>query len=139
VPAVWILDPVTLNQANQDYCDKPGIGVLSSADLDVKRWMPNMRSLLEDSTYTVGYEPIAVYGLYNNDRIVSQQGMFTVFGREIAPLDELEKSPKYLKKVTIEAEVEELEKHLTVLGLNKSRVYPGISSYAEDLKKEEFE
>ena len=80
-----------------------------------------------------------MYGLYNNDRIFSQQGMFTVFGRKIEPLEKLEESTRYLEKVTVDADIAELENHLKVLGINKSKVYPGISSYAEDLTKEEFE
>lgn len=87
----------------------------------------------------IGREPIAMYGLYNNDRIASQQGMFTVFGQVITPLDELEQSEKYLRKVIVETELSKLREHLELLGVHKSRVYPGLSSYAEDLTKEEFE
>ena len=138
-PAVWILDPVKLNQTNQNWPGKPGVGVLSSVDPDVEPWMPNMNSYMMNLDYTVGVEPIAMYGLYNNDRIFSQQGMFTVFGRKIEPLEKLEESTRYLEKVTVDADIAELENHLKVLGINKSKVYPGISSYAEDLTKEEFE
>ena len=140
VPTIWILDPVVLNRTNQLYSGYPHIGVLSPTDMDVDRWLPPTQGRLQmNMSQVIGREPIAMYGLYNNDRIASQQGMFTVFGQVITPLDELEQSERYLRKVIVETELSKLREHLELLGVHKSRVYPGLSSYAEDLTKEEFE
>jgi len=78
---LWILDPVAWNRHALRHISYAG-GVLTPDDDALKGYRPTpgftgMQNL-----------PVAIYGAHNSPRIVAQQGVFTVFGREASAMEE---------------------------------------------------
>ncbi len=84
--------------------------------------------------------PVAMYGLHNSPRIVAQRGVFTIFGKETAPMEELFATADYsadsLVKIELPAErVGSLRKSLFSIGITDSVVYPDLAGLAVELKR----
>ena len=80
--AVWILNPVKWNKAaltRLSYTGEP----LSTGDEPLKGYSPRATPA---ETPTL---PVAMYGTHNSARIVAQQGVFTIFGTNRAPMEDL--------------------------------------------------
>ena len=134
LPTIWVLDPVVMNRTNKRFDGMEHIAILASSDKDANPWSPESRDFID-----MGPEPIAMYGLYNSDRISSQHGSFTVSGKELTPIDELDAtqgSGSYLSKIELLGDPTRMRRQLSLLGIHQSTVYPGLASIAHDLAKE---
>lgn len=130
-PTIWLLDPVKMNQTNKRLDGLP-VGVLATSDEDIRPWSPGV----EETRFAP--DPVALHGTYNNDRISAQSGAFTVGGKTVKPLNELELADGVLHKIILEAPREEIQTQLKLLGLTKSAVYPGLAELAYDITQEEM-
>ena len=73
--AVWVLDPVEWNRHALRHVSFEG-GVLTPDDEVLKGYRPIPKFA------GMHNQPVALYGAHNSARIVAQQGVFTIFGRD---------------------------------------------------------
>jgi len=121
--AVWILNPVRLNEAFSFY-SFVNPGYIPNVDEDVVNLYFGPNAELGNN------KPAAVIGPLNNPHIVAQKGVFTVFPheREITPLNLLPDASNYLLEICIDgnsdkAILEQLERY----GITHFSLYPDIT------------
>lgn len=135
--AVWLLDPEQWNKIGNNNHS----GILSVDEHASGPYAP-----LPNANQHVSSEwPIAIYGMHNSPRIVSQQGTFVVFapGKPI-PMEELASHKDFRARaksamtcITIARQfVSAIASELNYLGFRHSSLYPDLHGLAADLKKE---
>ncbi|MGN8050077.1 FRG domain-containing protein [Curtobacterium sp. 22159] len=131
-PAIWILDPVKLNRTNPRLDGLP-VGIMATTDKLLEQWEPGVL----DNQFAPA--PVAIYGTYNSDRIAAQSGAFTVSGKTMVPLDETAPPAEVLRKIVLTGEPEQIRQQLSLMGITRSSVYPGLAELAQDIANEEIE
>jgi hypothetical protein len=133
--ALWILDPAGWNAGILPGMDPPG-AALNADDSDLRNFAPG-REVNQMSS-----DILAMYARYNNPRITAQRGVFTVFGREKAPMEEvfetkgLEESA--LKKVVLpRGALRAMYADLRVIGFRESMIYPDLTGLAREISVDE--
>lgn len=132
---VWILNPARWNRqvlAHQSY-DRD---VLSTGDRQLQGYAPG--APLVDMNRT----PVALYGTHNSPRIVAQRGVFTIAGKDTAPLDSFEQqfgdSTGCLATITVlEPDQQRLLDETRAAGFTESMMYPDLEGLARELKTSE--
>lgn len=134
---VWILDPTAWNRAALSHNGFER-GVLSMDDTRLEGHTPTA-VLDRMATY-----PLAIWGAYNNERIVGQKGAFTIAGKSLDPMDGLAgrlaaerqiDSTRLVDAIDIPADaVQSMYKELTGLGYGRSAIYPDLQNLALELK-----
>jgi len=122
-PTVWLLDAGSLNSfaVGHDAVIVPG-GPLSEPYLP-----DNLRK------GGVNGRPVAVMPARANPRIVAQQGMFTLHGREMTPIDGYAQNAVEIKLARVlldRARVAQLSAELQVLGVNRLSLFPDLDNVA---------
>jgi hypothetical protein len=130
--AVWILDPHLWNRSALSHITYKG-GPLAQGDEALNGYSPS-------TTGSIGKYPVALYGAHNSARIVAQQGVFTIFGGERAPMEKLiGHSPfngRELIKVSILAvRIAQMRKSLLNHGMTESVVFPDLEGLARETKR----
>lgn len=131
---VWLLRPISWNktvQAHITYSGEPfsvGDSRLTHGYVEI-----GDRTQLMD-------KPIAVYGVHNSPRIVSQRGVFTMFGRSPLPLEDHFSDGDFPENSLIKIEVrksyqDDMLKQLMSLGIMDSTVYPDLDGLAREIKR----
>jgi hypothetical protein len=134
---VWVLDPTAWNRAALSHNGYER-GVLSIGDRRLDGHAPTA-VLDRMATY-----PLAIWGAYNNERIVGQKGAFTIAGKSLDPMDGLAGrlamerqigAPTLVDAIDIPADsVGPMHKELTGLGYGRSAIYPDLQNLALELK-----
>lgn len=131
--AVWMLDPVVWNRhvlKGMRY----DAGVLSPGDEGLKGYQPSPKfDGMRD-------EPVALYGAHNSARIVAQQGVFTIFGRNVAPLEHTYRMDPFpsncLTKFVIKrSSIARMRASLLNHGITESVVFPDLEGLAREIKR----
>lgn len=131
--AVWILDPVIWNREslkNFSY-DK---GILSVEESFVNSYKPRT------PFGNIPQKPVAIFGTHNSPRIVSQRGVFTVFGKEIQPMEKTYTDEEFpqdclLKLNFPKGKINSLLNSLTALGITDSVVYPDLEGLSKEVMR----
>ncbi|MFI5394104.1 MAG: FRG domain-containing protein [Candidatus Binatia bacterium] len=131
--AVWMLDPVAWNRHALRHVSFEG-GVLSPDDEAIKRYRPTPKFA------GMHNQPVALYGAHNSARIVAQQGVFTIFGRDAKPMEQVFKADGFpaqcLTKITVpKALISPLRKSLLNHGVTESVVFPDLEGLAREIKR----
>lgn len=123
---VWCLNPIKFNEpVHFGNCEEEPI--------------PN---IIENTTVQQMYtnsartkRPIAILGSYNNERIIAQKGVFTLFPEQPSfSIDSLNDAEKYLTKIIIQDNcVDEIAKELYFIGLNELSLFPGLESISKEI------
>jgi len=131
--AVWVLDPMLWNQESlKDFSyDK---GILSVEDHFVDSFQPRT------PFGNIREKPVAIFGTHNSSRIVSQRGVFTVFGKKIKPIEETYIDDSFpqdslIKLILPKDKILSLLNSLTSLGITDSVVYPDLEGLAKELRR----
>lgn len=132
---VWVLDPSAWNFATFPGMQPPG-KALHADNPSLHNYAPG-RELDE-----MAIGAAAMFARYNNPRISAQRGVFTVFGREKAPMEAIFESDGFpehaLTKIELLPEfLEEMNSHVRVLGFRESMVYPDLAGLATELRTEQ--
>ncbi len=126
--AVWVIKPVGLNQITfQNHTENERI--ISAKSELMEPYKPN-------SAYP-GKAPIAVLGIHNSRRIVAQRGVFTIFGSNLAALDDDPRivSGGILSKIVIDKESKvKIAKALFNMGVTDSVVYPDLDGLGREIR-----
>lgn len=140
--AVWVLDPVSWNStalAHQSYGNMGPVvdKVVSRAYLPVKI----VRDQLDPDTFALMQErPATILGVANNPRIFAQKGVFTVFGKNMNPMEQQFDKGKFtshcLQKLVIpKANINEMLKILLQIGYTDSVSYPDLQGLVMEIRR----
>ena len=132
-PAVWVLEAGSLNvfscrDTEEDYVFTPG-GELT------KKYLPDrIGDKAEENRF-----PLAILPPYSNERIVAQQGVFTIHGHDRRSIDSLaasgeEFSIKLAKIVFDRANLAQLWSELELAGVSRVGLFPELDSVAYQVK-----
>lgn len=128
--AVWILDPVKLNQATKanpdDYKFVPAFEDDSVVSYD---------TLSVESSPDLGIEPMAVVATRNNARIQAQLGAFTISHHAKTKLENIGDG-KHLRRYLIPATYKKrISDELEILAFGKFQIFPELSIVGETIKR----
>ncbi len=131
--ALWFCDPIVWNRTSLAHISFQG-GVLDETCEELKAYRPDMSF---DQKATL---PIMIYGTHNSPRIVSQRGVFALFGKSMKGMDNVFKAGKYeegcLQKARIKAEnVDTLLKSLYQKGFSESTIYPDLFGLSLEIRR----
>jgi hypothetical protein len=142
LPCVWMLDPGLVNQASVG--DDTIISPENNPAVDL--WLPtairdsNALTQADREFLYNNRHPLAIYPRKTNQRIIAQQGVFTVHGRDRIPLEEFvlarnQKPNDRMARILL-ADVKPAQwlHELGLLGVRKQHVYPDIDTFAKCLK-----
>lgn len=131
--ALWILDPIAWNRHALRHITYSG-GVLTPDDDALKSYRP-----------TPGFSgmqnlPVAIYGAHNSARIVAQQGVFTVFGREASAMEDAFAKDVFpnsclTKIVFSRGAIPAMKKAMLSHGMTESVVFPDLEGLARETKR----
>lgn len=137
---IWVLDPISLNRNHQGLYEKgvdrgfDNIGLLSVDTLPdrVKKYVYYFNKQIKIDSFSI-------VPRRNNERLVSQNGFFTVQGTSNKPLEEevRDKADVFLKKIIISDNFcLECKEFLKVSGINYYSLYGGIEGLCHYIKNE---
>lgn len=127
---IWCLAPLKLNSlANIDETDKiPNI----TAD-------DQIQAIYKTGSKVPRY-PVAIFGPLNNERIVSQKGVFTLYPTSalIPKLEEDTKADEFLKKIVIKGQenISKIKSELSVIGMSETSLFPDLNHLSLELRRE---
>jgi hypothetical protein len=133
-PAViWVLDPEAWNQAALSHITYKG-GPLTPGDEALKGYAPTAGGAIP-SKY-----PVALHGAHNSPRIVSQRGVFSIFGSDRTPMEKLIGTSGFdsgsLTRLTVGKEsVRPMREMLLAHGITESVIYPDLEGLALETKR----
>lgn len=128
--AVWLLDPYAWNRSALSHLSYSE-GPLSQGD------EPFRGHSAVTAVGSMGKYPVALHGAHNSARIVAQQGVFTIFGRDRTSMDRLRRGPGFsgseLQLVSIpRSSIASVRRSLLGHGLAESVVFPDLDSLARE-------
>lgn len=130
--AVWVVDPIELNKVafeNMENNDR----ILAAGDDLLNAYLPSKHPVKN-----AGKLPVAMFGIHNSRRIVSQRGVFILYGSSLKPMEEEEKLKDVagiLQKLVIPKAVKKpLAKALFNMGFTDSVIYPDLDGLGRELK-----
>lgn len=139
-PCIWMINPIELNNSCRNLYEKgvdksfEKIGMLTVESLPQR--IRNYKNYFE-STVDIG--SFAMIPRRSNERIVSQNGFFTIQGTRCIPLEEEYNYEKYdfIDKLELNYEVlEECERFLDINGINSFSMWGGVEGLCNYIKKE---
>lgn len=131
--ALWILDPVVWNRHALRHQSFDG-GVLAPGDDPLKGYRPT------PSFSGMNNHPVALYGAHNSSRIVAQRGVFTIFGQNIDPIENIFISEIFpadsLIKVTLSKKaLPAIRRSILNQGITESVVFPDLDGLAREINR----
>jgi hypothetical protein len=130
--AVWVLDPVELNNRSTSYRE--------SATRIFGAYAPELAGY-EPSEYGKRIAmklPLAIFGIHNSPRIVAQRGAFVMFGRDTTALDlnpALSGDQGVVDKILVKSAFKgQMRKDLSNIGVSDSVVYPDLDGLGREIK-----
>lgn len=130
---VWVLDPVTWNRSALAHISYKG-EVLSTTDKSFHGYEP------ATDVEFMNNKPVAIYGTYNSLRIVTQRGVFIIFGKDVSPMEKLYAEPNFpqdcLTKLVIpNGRILKLLETVIAIGYTDSMVFPDLGGLAKEIKR----
>jgi hypothetical protein len=144
-PCVWLMDPSMLNKATHRH----GEAYLFVPDeTNLKYWLPaqcgrgkSVEPFSADTDFVDNSNPVAIFPVRHNARIVSQRGVFTVHGVKEIPIDQVfadnvGKVENRIAQILVDASAcAQLLKDLRARGINQTALFPEPSSVASDVMR----
>lgn len=132
---VWVLDPILWNKAvlQSQKADYNG-EILLPGDSLLNGYAANI-----ELTY-MNDNPVAIFGTYNSLRIAAQRGVFTIFGKNLNPMENIYIGSNFpqdcLVRLHIPADkIEGLLNSLMAIGFADSVVFPDLGGLAKEIKR----
>lgn len=140
--AVWVLDPVAWNKIALVHVSHGDGGPLSD-ETALESYGPRklyIGKLQPTAISTLNERPAAILGVANNARMFAQRGVFTIFGRNLMPMEEQYDSGKFLagsltKLVIPAAKIGDILTTLLRIGYTDSVSYPDLHGLAMEIKR----
>jgi hypothetical protein len=130
--SVWILNPVSWNRKVLQHVGFNG-SVLSVSDRQTSGYSPKIDRNLMNS------DPIAIYGTHNSASIVAQRGVFTIFGKNLNPMEIIYENGDFpddslIKLFIPKKKVAVLLASMHAIGYSQSVIYPDLEGLALETK-----
>ncbi|WP_175854552.1 FRG domain-containing protein [Burkholderia anthina] len=131
--AVWVLDPIKWNRHALDHQSFDG-GILVTKDTELAGYQP------QTSFAKMNNHAVALYGVHNSARIVAQRGVFTIFGQNLASMDEAYDSDNFpdeslIKIILKKDDLPAHRKSILSYGITESVVYPDLDGLAAEIRR----
>jgi len=131
--AVWILEPVSWNRHALNHQSYDG-GILVTKDTELISYQP------AESFAKMNNHPVAMFGAHNSPRIVAQRGVFTIFGQNVASMDDAFETAVFpstcLTKIIIEKHIIlEIRDSLLSYGVTESAIYPDLEGLSLEMRR----
>jgi FRG domain-containing protein len=128
---IWVLDPFVWNQTALKHVSYSG-GPLTTGDDDLNGYAP--------ASTAMGNFPVALFGAHNSPRIVAQQGVFTIFGTHVKPMENLVESGQFpqsaLTAIVVDAaRISPIRQSLLDQGITETVVFPDLEGLAKETKR----
>ncbi len=127
---IWCLAPLKLNEL---------------AKINETEKIPNITA--DDQIQTI-YKtdskvptyPVAIFGPLNNERIVSQKGVFTLYptSEAVPKLEEDSKADEFLRRIVIKGQdkINNIKNELSVIGMSETSLFPDLNHLSLELRRE---
>ncbi len=130
---VWVLNPREWNRHALKHVRFEG-SVLTPDDDALKGYKPVPRFA------GMHNQPVALYGAHNSGRIVAQQGVFTIFGRDTTPMEKVFVQGGFpgrsLMKISIpKSVISSLRAAVLGHGITESVVFPDLEGLASETRR----
>lgn len=146
--AVWVINPYLLNHINYDvnhkvYCPSEMSvrkKIINGQEQDIDKLLPPVLSPYPDNELPPA--PLAIHASYGSSRICSQQGCFTLHGKEQYPIDHYFRDhPEHIDRIIINCEEDNVLKNnlrsqLYDLGINHEFIYQDLDHLAERIMQD---
>ena len=131
--SVWILNQILWNRHALIHQSYDG-NVLVHGDHELIAYTPCV------DTVGMSESPVALFGAYNSPRIVAQRGVFTIFGHDISPMEQMYEKKTFpvdcLQKVVLSKQcLPRLQKAILDHGLTESYIFPDLDGLAQETKR----
>ena len=131
--SVWILDPIIWSL---HALDKRGYEpeIMSTDIPEINRYAPQR-------TFTsMPEKPIALYGAHNSQRIVSQRGVFVIFGQDISSMQNQYTKYNFPTDCLIKLFIERpllsiMRESVLQSGITESVVFPDLEGLSQELRR----
>lgn len=118
---VWMLDPSALNIRSTN----------NPALVNADNYFGNFEKCLANSKHCFA-NSVALYPERNNKRIIAQQGLFTLQGNTLLPLEKELNDDEALIKITIDyTMIEDVKSFLQTAGVNYHTLFPDLDGLAK--------
>ena len=144
-PCVWIIDPANLNKATHRLNEAC---LFIPDEKRLKYWLPTecgrgerVQTLPDHLDLLDNANPVAIFPVRYNARIVAQRGVFTVHGINELPIDEVYRvntstDESRISRILINPDsCSRLLRDLRAMGINQTSLFPEPSSVASDVKR----
>ncbi len=131
--AVWVLNPGAWNRHALKHVSFEG-SVLTPDDDALKGYKPVPKFA------GMHNQPVGLYGAHNSGRIVAQQGVFTIFGRDTTPMEKVFVQGGFPKQSLIKilipkSAIAPLRAALLGHGVTESVVFPDLEGLARETRR----
>lgn len=141
--AVWVMNPVSWNRHALAMLDHKDLGAISHGTKPATAYGPKqiINGELEASAMASMQErPAAILGIANNARMFAQRGVFTIFGKDLAPMEKQYEADGFpagaLVKISIPKEsISDMLTVLVRLGYTDSVSYPDLQGLAMEIRR----
>jgi hypothetical protein len=146
-PAVWMMDPGALNRLTHSLSE--GYLFVPDGGGPLEAWLPvrcgrghSVNTMTPPSDFRDNSKPVAIYPTRYNPRLVAQRGAFTVHGIEEHPIDAVFQAAASggaanIARLLIDPDhCARLLRDLSVLGVNRTGLFPEPASVAADLMRQ---
>jgi hypothetical protein len=137
--AVWILDPIAWNKKALEDINYGEAGGVTFGGRGSGGYAP---SASDDETdlKQIYQPPIAMYGIANNTRMFAQKGVFTIFGRDTNPMENIYEDNSYpdeslVKLIIGKSDIDRMMKLVLSIGYTDSVSYPDLQGLALEIKR----
>jgi hypothetical protein len=137
--AVWILNPNAWNEQSLAHVSWGPKGALSIEDVERRGYAP-MKEL--DPVHVAGMYalPAAMRGIANSSRMFAQKGVFTIFGRDISPMEIAFDANDYrteslIKLIIDKDHIKALMDSVLSIGYTDSVSYPDLHGLAMEMRR----
>lgn len=138
--AIWVIDPIKLNKSCHNLYENNSDIAYTNFGLVTLDTLPTRISHYTNYfTENIHIKSFALMPRRSNDRLISQQGFFTVQGTEATPLEEeyKDKLGKFIYKIELPPETYESSlKYLKLNSVDYHSVYGGIDGLCKYIKNE---
>lgn len=131
--AMWLCDPVSWNHTALSHISFDG-SILDESCEEIKAYAPGAKLT------QIGTMPVMIYGAHNSPRIVAQRGVFALFGKNLASMQEIYQGHSFgkgiLQKIRIpRANIDGLLVSLFKAGVTESVIFPDLFGLSLEIRR----
>ena len=128
-PCIWILNPIQLNRISLKWD-----GLIDATRNEFDYYSLFIEEDPNNRPFQPFKNPIAIYPIRSHPRLLAQNGVFTIHGTAIKPLDQFYRG--CLKRIDIpDSVIKSANRFLTMTNINDFTLFPDLDGLSRYLKK----